>query len=160
MQLQNLSPGRLTAAGQSALSESRPTLARYGLALTPRQELKVVQGWQAAQTAHRRLETSGSLLTLLTTAFCDSPWLNNETLADTLCELCDIFYYFKNEWAEGLTDEELAGHMAAAFNRHGSLDLLRQRDLERMLWAARGVWESDDDRMDMEDYLYGDNLEG
>ena len=48
--------------------------------------------------------------------FCDSPYLEQEQLAETLAALQEIFYLYKNESLEELTDEELLSYMKEKFD--------------------------------------------
>lgn len=57
--------------------------------------------------------------------FCDSPYLEQEQLAETLAALQEIFYLYKNESLEELTDEELLSYMKEKFDGEcrGDLEL-------------------------------------
>ena len=57
-------------------------------------------------------------------AFCDSPYINQENYAETLYELIEIFYEYKNETMDLITDGELIEFMKISF------DGICQGDLE------------------------------
>ena len=48
--------------------------------------------------------------------FCDSPYINQENYVLTLYDLLDIFYEYKNETMDLVTDDELIKFMKKAFN--------------------------------------------
>lgn len=133
-------PLSLQVAGDALLACNDAT-AQYGLTLTPQEALAVAAAQQKAVADSYRLEISPPPLPLLAMAFCDSPFIDRRIYADTLAELCDIFYYFKNESRDEWSDEELVHMMEKAFNGpcQGSLELLRHRELEKEAAALRGV---------------------
>lgn len=114
--------------------------ARYGLALTPQQAQLVAQARQRALSATRRVEFAGGALPKLIYAFCDSPFIAPAAYADTLIELQEIFYYFKNETQDAASDDELIETMCVAFNGvcQGSTQLLAGKVLEEYANTLRG----------------------
>lgn len=48
--------------------------------------------------------------------FCDSPYINQENYVLILCGLLDIFYEYKNETMDLVTDDELIKFMKKSFN--------------------------------------------
>ena len=82
--------------------------SQYGLSLQGRQTerahrvtapVPLRRGQDGLQRRHSRKDNS---------RFCSSPYLQQENYVETLCELVDIFYYYKNELPSGLSDEGLA----------------------------------------------------
>lgn len=81
-------------------------------------------------------------------AFYDSPWLAPDHYADTLAELQDLFYYYKNESLGRLTDDALLAAMRKAFDgpAQGSLEYLGGTALDRLCRELRGgEGDADDD---------------
>lgn len=117
-----------------------PVLQRYGLELSPRQARALAVHHQQALGETGRITFGQGITPQLAAAFCDSPYIDARTLADTLAGLTDVFYHFKNEMEERLTDEELIAFMESRFNGvcQGSLELLRDRELEALARLARG----------------------
>jgi hypothetical protein len=72
-------------------------------------------------------------------AFCDSPYMNKQNYSETLERLLEIFYYYKNETDEKLSDNELIDYMKTFFNGscEGSLELLESRELDSLARALR-----------------------
>jgi hypothetical protein len=75
----------------------------------------------------------------MTNEFCDSPYIHSRNYEETLSELQDIFYYFKGEAMERLSDDELIGAMSKVFNgvAHGSLEYLAETSLEELCRKLR-----------------------
>lgn len=114
--------------------------AAYGLTLGPAQATALVEAKEAALRHWGRVEFGPGILGKLAVAFCDSPYMTQACYAATLEELTTLFYELKAETLESWTDDELIQSMCAAFNGpcHGSLELLANRDMERLARAARG----------------------
>lgn len=82
--------------------------------------------------------SEGGILKKLILAFCDSPYITQNSYAGILAQLQEIFYYFKNESLERLTDEELLGAMRRFFNGPA---MARWRCWQEARWrsCARGL---------------------
>ena len=59
-------------------------------------------------------------------AFCDSPYIKNDTYEDTLHEIINLFYYLKNDTWDTISDDGIIEFIKTAFNSrcHGSIELL------------------------------------
>lgn len=88
-----------------------------------------------------RVEFGQGVLKQLVFAFCDSPYLMQDAYEETLSELQDIFYYFKNESMERLSDDELIETMAFVYNgtARGSLAYLAGTSLVNLCRKMRGA---------------------
>lgn len=131
------------------LRDCNTITGRFGLALSDDQIRALVAARFEALRDTGRVEFGGGVLKKLVYAFCDSPYLSQENYEETLSELQDAFYYFKNESEDRFTDDELIGFMKAVFDgvAQGSLDYLTGTSLEELCRAARGeVDGSDPDR--------------
>ncbi len=109
-----LSPTRQQTAER--LLACNETTAAVGLTLTPQQALALADTHARALRATGRLEFGESAARRLILAFCDSPYLTRDNYEATLHELIDLFYTFKNETADRLSDEELIACMKDAFD--------------------------------------------
>ena len=71
--------------------------------------------------------------------FADSPYITKDQYVQTIIELQDIFYYFKNESLEELTDEELLKIMKYYFDHdcQGDLEFLQSTILENVCRSIR-----------------------
>lgn len=110
----------------------------YGLTLSESalQRLLLLRAEVLQQTG--RIELGGGVLEKLITAFCDSPYVVQSKYEDTLAELQELFYYFKNECRDLVTDDELLDAMRLIFNSvaHGSVEYLGDIDWETMYRVA------------------------
>lgn len=131
----------LAARAQTdALLALNPTLGDYGLALTRPQAAALAASQEEALRTNGRLELGVGPLPALAMAFCDSPYLSQRTLTETLQTLTELFYDFKNETEDRINDAELIAFMKEAYNGvcGGSLELLAGRELPRLADRLRG----------------------
>lgn len=105
--------------------------ARYGLKLSPQQAQAIAKTRTASLKSNGRVELASSAVSSIIEAFCDSPYISQSDWAETLYELVDAFYYFKNETDDALDDQELISLMRQFFDQTcGSVELVCGRDLE------------------------------
>lgn len=130
---------------------------QYGLKLSNTEAHDLVETRGHSLRSYGRIEFAGGVINKLILAFCDSPFLSQHNYAETLNDLLDIFYYFKNETLDEVSDDELIALMKDYYDHlcQGSVELLQNRELEIMARNVRyGVFdyakvsdESDDDWM-------------
>ena len=112
---------------------------RFGLVLSDREIEELVECRAEILKNTGRVEFGGGILPKLIYAFCDSPYIEQENYEDTLAELQEAFYYYKNEAMEAYSDDELIEYMVSVFNRraHGSAQYLIETSLESLCRYAR-----------------------
>jgi hypothetical protein len=112
---------------------------KYGLMLTKEQAIRLLEAKDEELRYHGRLEFGEGIIGKLIKAFCDSPYMNKQNYSETLERLLEIFYYYKNETDEKLSDNELIDYMKTFFNGscEGSLELLESRELDSLARALR-----------------------
>lgn len=138
---------KLQAAAE--LRECNELTARFGLSLSDSQIHSLIERRFEALLDTGRIEFGQGVLHKLVAAFCDSPHLTQVDYEDTLLELQDSFYYFKNESMDRISDDELIDLMKNLFDgaAQGSLDYLSGSSLEELCRAARhSGWKDDPDR--------------
>ena len=113
--------------------------SRFGLALSPTKAQELVETRAEVLTRHGRIEFGGGVIEKLIIAFCDSPFLSQSNYSETLNELIETFYYFKNESLDSISDDELISVMKTYFdnNCRGSVELLQSRELETLAHNIR-----------------------
>jgi hypothetical protein len=113
---------------------------RYGLALSSKDIASLLESRSEALKEQERLELGESILPRLVYAFCDSPFVYQDNYVDVLSGLQDIFYFYKNESMDELSDDELIEYMKDMFNGEcqGSLEYLEETCLDRL---ARDIRE-------------------
>ncbi|MBF4691825.1 DUF6323 family protein [Fusibacter ferrireducens] len=107
----------------------------FGLKLTPQDALALIESRNQALISHGRIEIGSATIGKIIEAFLDSPYIQQANYVATLDELIETFYYMKNEMFEVISDDDLIELMVKYFNGKsgGSIELLRDRDLEKVL---------------------------
>lgn len=113
-------------ATAQALEASNQIARRYGLCLTPSQiQILIAERFEVlADTG--RVEFGEGVLPLLAYAFCDSPYIVRDDYASTLGALQSLFYTFKNETEDAMSDDELVEALKTLYDgkAQGSLEYL------------------------------------
>lgn len=105
--------------------------SRFGLMLTQKQALELVETRTIALKDTGRIEFGGGVIDKIIFEFCDSSYISMNNYEQTLHELIDIFYYYKNDTIDLISDDDLIKYMKKSFDGecHGSLELLSGREL-------------------------------
>lgn len=105
---------------------------RFGLVLSEEEAKWLVERRRENLKEQQRVEFGEGILPKLIFAFCDSPYIYQENYADAITRLQEIFYLYKNESMDMLTDDELLEAMKNAFDGvcEGSLEYLEETALE------------------------------
>ena len=95
------------------------------------QDLLIVR--RECLSEQQRVEFGSGILDKIIFAFCDSDYLYQDNYVETIARLQNIFYLYKNESMDELTDEELITMMRNAFDDEcqGSLDYLEETYLDQ-----------------------------
>lgn len=107
---------------------------KFGLALSHTQAMNLVETRYISLQNNGRIEFGGGVIDKIIKEFCDSPYVYQSNYEQTLHDLIEIFYYYKNETMDLITDEELIKFMRTSFDGvcQGSLELLSERELYGM----------------------------
>jgi hypothetical protein len=121
------------------LRECNEFTQRYGLSLSEQQIHSLVEKRFEALKDTGRIEFGKGILKKLIYEFCDSPYIIQENYEDTILELLDSFYYFKNESMDLISDDELMTFMKEHFDTicEGSLEYLNGTTLEELCRNTR-----------------------
>ncbi|EGD49793.1 hypothetical protein Cpap_4237 [Ruminiclostridium papyrosolvens DSM 2782] len=113
--------------------------SKFGLVLTNAQIRTLSEERYNTLKRYGRVELGKGILDKLIFEFCDSPFIWQENYMDTLSDLQDIFYYFKNESLDEFTDDELIRYMRKSFDNEcqGSIEYLRETSLEDVCRSIR-----------------------
>jgi len=119
--------------------------AKYGLTLTPIDAIEIVETRALALRSNGRIEFGGGAIDKLIKEFCDSPYLWMDNYVKTLHDLIEIFYYYKNETLDLISDDDLIKFMKNNFDGkcQGSLELLSGRELTNMARNLRYGYDPD-----------------
>lgn len=107
---------------------------KYGMVLSEQDTLTLLKNRQNNLKEQERVEFGEGILTKLIYAFCDSPYIYQDIYMETLSQLQEIFYLYKNESLDEFSDDELIDYMRVAFNGvcQGSLEYLEDTCLEML----------------------------
>lgn len=116
---------------------------RFGLSLTEEEAGLILEERQKTLREQRRMEFGEGILTRLIYEFCDSEYLDQSNYVETLIRLQEIFYLYKNEMQDELTDDELLHLMKEQFELlcFGDLEYLESTCLAAFSQAVRAGYE-------------------
>ena len=128
--------------GQMWLEQVRETnqyTEKYGLTLSPEDTEILLAEKKQILKKERRVEFGESLLPRIIYTFCDSSYISQDEYVDTLVRLQEIFYLYKNEMQDEITDEELLNFMKEQFETvcFGDLQYLEGTCLDLFAQAIR-----------------------
>jgi len=112
---------------------------KFGVSLSKNDALMLLEARKSSLKEQERIEFGGGILPKLIFAFCDSPFIYQDNYVETLESLQDIFYLYKNESLDELTDDELIDYMKNHFDNdcQGSLEYLEDTCLEDFARSIR-----------------------
>ncbi|SFU66806.1 hypothetical protein SAMN04487886_10948 [Clostridium sp. DSM 8431] len=112
----------------------------YGLKLSEKDVKEIVSARNSALKKCGRIEFNGEIVTKIIKNFADSPYIYKANYVDTISELIEIFYNYKNETLDYLSDDELITIMKRFFDGYceGSLELLEGKILYKIADNIRG----------------------
>lgn len=130
------------------LRRSNDMSARFGLSLSEPQMQALARRRQEALLDTGRVELGEGILPRLIEAFCDSPYLCQANWEETLGELQELFYYFKNESRDRLSDDELIDGMKRLFDgpARGATEYLAGLPVEAFTdpdWGEEPLWNEE-----------------
>ena len=107
--------------------------AAFGLSLTEQEANMLVEQRNDNLKQFGRVEFGEGILPKLIFTFCDSDYIDQNNYLDTIGRLQEIFYFYKNESMDELSDDELLSYMKEAFDGEceGSLEYLEETVLEK-----------------------------
>lgn len=106
----------------------------YGLKLFEEDINEIINTRNEALQKSGRIEFNGQIINKIITEFCDSPYISQYNYGDTINELVEIFYNYKNETLDYISDDELIEIMKENFDNYcqGSLELLEGKVLYKI----------------------------
>ncbi|SHK09562.1 hypothetical protein SAMN02745136_01671 [Anaerocolumna jejuensis DSM 15929] len=115
----------------------------FGLTLSYEDAKELVVMRNDSLKSSQRIEFGDGILQKLIFQFCDSQYINQDNYLQTLTDLQDIFYQFKNEAEDNLTDDELITFMKEQFEEvcTGDTEYLAGTCLEKFAEAVRAGYD-------------------
>lgn len=119
--------------------ETNQKTERYGLALSEQDARLIVQERGNALREQRRVEFGEGIVPRIIDEFCDSDFIDQKNYVDTIIRLQEIFYLYKNEMQDKITDDELLHLMKEQFEYicFGDLEYLESTCLSNFAQAIR-----------------------
>lgn len=114
---------------------------KFGLQLSNQDVMTLMKDRVEVLSEQQRVEFHGGILEKLIFAFCDSAYIYQDNYVETIGKLQEIFYLYKNESLDELSDDELIDFMKERFEGEceGSLEHLEDTVLEAF---ARDIREN------------------
>ena len=111
----------------------------YGLKLSEMDVKELIKTRKYALYRSGRIEFNGEIIDKIIMKFCDSPYISQYNYGDTINELVEIFYNYKNETMDEIGDEELINIMKEYFDNYcqGSVELLEGKVLYKIAQNIR-----------------------
>lgn len=108
--------------------------AEYGLVLHEEDIKEIIKTRNISLEKSGRIEFNGQIINKIIMVFCDSPYISQYNYSDTINELVEIFYNYKNETLDYISDDELIEIMNQYFDNYcqGSLELLEGKVLYKI----------------------------
>lgn len=119
--------------------ETNEASARFGLVLTQEEAKLIAAEGRKILRQQRRVEFGEGIISKIIYEFCDSQYIQQDGYVDVLIRLQEIFYLYKNEMEDRLTDDELLHLMKEQFEIlcFGDLDYLEDTCLANFAQAVR-----------------------
>ena len=113
--------------------------AAFGLVLSKEDAKVLATKRRDTLKEQQRVEFGEGILPKLIFAFCDSCYIDQNNYVETIGRLQEIFYQYKNETMDELSDDELLESMREAFDGEceGSLEFLEETAMERIARKLR-----------------------
>lgn len=119
--------------------ETNRVTEQYGLSLSEREAELIVEERGGALREQRRVEFGESITPKIIYEFCDSDFMDRNNYVNTIIRLQEIFYLYKNEMLDEISDDELLHFMREQFDRtcYGDLEYLESTCLAIFSQAIR-----------------------
>ena len=119
--------------------ETNKYTEKYGLVLSGEDAAILAQERTDTLKHEQRIEFGQGILPKIIYAFCDSSYIMQENYRDSLIRLQEIFYLYKNEMMDEVTDDELLEFMREQFENvcFGDFDYLEGTCLSIFAQAIR-----------------------
>ena len=112
---------------------------KYGLVLRKEDAALLAKERTDVLRKERRVEFGQSILPRIIYTFCDSSYIDQNNYCESLIRLQEIFYLYKNEMLDEITDDELLEFMKEQFENvcFGDFDYLEGTCLDIFAQAIR-----------------------
>ena len=110
----------------SKVIETNQYTEQFGLTLSEQDAELILENRKMTLREQHRVEFGEGIVPKLIHEFCDSDYINQSNYVDTIIRLQEIFYLYKNEMNDEITDDELIHLMKEQYELlcFGDLDYL------------------------------------
>ncbi len=123
-----------------SLRKTNQYTEQFGLTLSAEDAQLLVQEKINSLKEQKRVEFGEGIMPKMIYEFCDSSYIHQDNYTDTLIRLQNIFYLYKNETQDEMTDDELLHFMKEQYETvcFGDLDYLEGTCLDVFARVIRG----------------------
>ena len=125
------------------VKETNQYTEKFGLVLSERDTQLLLEEKNHILKTQQRVELGQSILPRIIYTFCDSSFLFQGNYVDSLIRLQEIFYLYKNEMLDEISDDELLNFMKEQFETvcSGDFDYLESTCLSIFAQAIRAGYK-------------------
>ena len=118
---------------KNKLIECNTFLNEYGLLLSSEDISSIIERRALALKNNKRIELDGGIIDKVIREFFDSPYISNDNFVETINEIIELFYYYKNETNDLISDDDLLKLMRKHYDEFakGDLDYLSRNFFRR-----------------------------
>lgn len=127
----------------SKVVKTNETTEQFGLSLTEQDAELILKERKNSLAEQKRVEFGEGIAAKIIYEFCDSDYIHQSNYVDTIIRLQEIFYLYKNEMQDEITDDELLHLMKEQFENlcFGDLDYLESTCLASFAEAVRAGYD-------------------
>ena len=116
---------------------------QFGLTLSQQEAQLILDNKKSELKVQRRVEFGEGITTKIIHEFCDSEYIDQNNYVSTIIRLQEIFYLYKNEMNDEITDDELLHLMREQYDKlcFGDLEYLETTCLENFAQAIRAGYD-------------------
>lgn len=125
------------------VTETNQYTKQFGLTLSEQDAQLILDNRKAALREQRRVEFGESIVPKIIYEFCDSNYIDQGNYVESMIRLQEIFYLYKNEMEDEITDDELLHLMKEQYEYicFGDLDYLEGTCLSDFAQAIRAGYD-------------------
>ena len=133
-------------SGQNQLAKviaTNQVIEKFGLVLSEEDAKLLVNEKSESLKEQKRIEYGESILPKIIYEFCDSDYISQRNYVETIGRLQDIFFLYKNEMMDEISDDELLHFMKEQFETvcYGDLEYLESTCLDVFAQAIRAGYQ-------------------
>ena len=127
----------------SKVIETNQYTEQFGLTLSKEDAQLILERRKTTLREQKRVEFGEGIVAKIIREFCDSEYIDQRNYADTIVRLQEIFYLYKNEMNDEITDDELIHLMKEQYENlcFGDLDYLENTCLSDFAQAIRAGYQ-------------------